>query len=406
MARSASCAIDAPVSPGGIRKGEQLTITGFLDNLTKRAEEHDPLRPAKRLFLVAMALCGLGFLIQISHAATTRSPEEFLGEVRSQLVFRMVAVVVLLVCFRVGPTRLRRFLPHLVVLVGGLLVGVYVEPFRAMTNGANRWFEIPFTGFRFQPSELARIVIVLWLADRCVRLGPLVFDLKRGVTPMLTLVCAFASLILFETDFGGAMIFLICALSTIWVGGVRLRPLGAWVFATCGGAIVAASLFVPHMRERIGIFLGQIENDQITRSLDALSSGAIVGAGYTHGAYRNAGVPYLESDYVFALVGEELGLVGMWLVLALELAFLWFALRMVLSIRDRFEALASFGLLVSVALQAMVHVQVVSGLAPPKGMTLPFLSDGGTSLIVTSLAVGLALGAARKTHNELYACNP
>jgi cell division protein FtsW len=301
---------------------------------------------------------------------------------------------------------LRPFLPHLVVLVCVLLTAVFVEPFRAVTNGANRWVELPFTGLRFQPSELARIVIVLWLADRCVRLGPLVFDLKRGVTPMLTLTCAFAFLILLETDFGGSMIFLIVALSTIWVGGVRLRPLGAWVFATCGGAIIAASLFVPHMRERIAIFLGQVENDQITRSLDALSSGAVVGTGFTHGAFRNAGVPYLESDYVFALVGEELGVMGMWLVLALELAFLWFALRMVLSIRDRFDALASFGLLISVALQAMVHVQVVSGLAPPKGMTLPFLSDGGTSLIVTSLAVGLALGAARRTHMELYACSP
>ena len=82
------------------------------------------------------------------------------------------------------------------------------------------------------------------------------------------------------------------------------------------------------------------------------------------------------------------------------------ALRVVLSLRERYEALASFGLLVSVSLQAMVHVQVVSGLAPPKGMTLPFLSDGGTSLVVSSLAVGLALGAARRTHEDLYSCNP
>ena len=120
----------------------------------------------------------------------------------------------------------------------------------------------------------------------------------------------------------------------------------------------------------------------------------------TFSGSRNAGVPYLESDYVFALVGEELGLVGMLLVLGLLVAFLWFGLRLVLSVRDRYEALVSFGLLVSVALQAMLHVQVVAGLAPPKGMTLPFISDGGTSLIVSSLAVGLALGAARRSSQE------
>ena len=128
----------------------------------------------------------------------------------------------------------------------------------------------------------------------------------------------------------------------------------------------------------------------------------------TFSASRNDGVPYLESDYVFGLVGEELGLLGMWLVLALLVAFLWFSLRLVLSVPDRYQALAAFGLLVSVGLQAMLHVQVVAGLAPPKGMTLPFVSDGGTSLIVSSLAVGLALGAARRstTQDPATPCNP
>ncbi|MEM7516012.1 MAG: FtsW/RodA/SpoVE family cell cycle protein, partial [Planctomycetota bacterium] len=107
------------------------------------------------------------------------------------------------------------------------------------------------------------------------------------------------------------------------------------------------------------------------------------------------GVPYLESDYVFALVGEELGLAGMLFVLGLVAGFVWFAGKLTLAIRDRYCALCAFGLLVAVAFQAMLHVQVVTGLAPPKGMPLPFISDGGTALITSSLAVGLALGAAR-----------
>jgi cell division protein FtsW len=112
-------------------------------------------------------------------------------------------------------------------------------------------------------------------------------------------------------------------------------------------------------------------------------------------------VPYLDSDYVFAQVGEELGLAGLLLVLGLYAFFLWSALRLVLSISDRYAALAAFGLLVSVSLQAMLHVQIVSGLAPPKGMTLPLVSDGGTSLLVSCLAVGLALGAVRSRPQRL-----
>jgi cell division protein FtsW len=402
MARSSTLAGLSGASP----REKQLTITGFLDGLARRAEMHDPLHPATRLFLVVLALIGLGFLVQVSHAATTRSEPEFLREVLAQAAFRMAAVGVMLVAFRFGPSLLRVFIPHLVVASGLLLVLVFLEPFRAARNGACRWVELSELGipFSFQPSELARIVIVVWIADRCVKLGSLVYDLRRGILPMLVLALLFFAVILIETDLGGSMLFLICALSTMWVGGARLLPVGASLVAIGGGAITAASIFVPYIRDRIAMWFGQMENGQVSLTLDALSSGGVFGAGYTRGAFRNDGVPYLESDYVFALIGEELGWIGTALVLALWIAFLWFSLRLVLSLRERFEALASFGLLLSVGLQAMVHVQVVSGLAPPKGMTLPFLSDGGTSLVVSALSVGMALGASRKTHKELFPC--
>ena len=382
----------------------QLTIAGFLDNLARKAEVRDPLRPATRLFLVVLALSGLGLLLQISHAATTRSVAGFADEVRSQVTFRLIGIAVMLIAFRIGPAGLRRFVPHLLVAGLLLLVAVFVEPFAAMRNGAHRWVEIG--GLSFQPSELVRIALVLWVADRCVRLGHRVHDIRRGVMPMLALSIALFLLVLIETDLGGSMLLLICALSTMWVGGARLLPVGTALVTIGGGAIVAAGAFVPYMRDRLAMWIGNVHNDQVAHTIDALASGHLFGAGFVQGAFRNDGVPHLESDYVLALVGEELGLIGMWLVVALFCAFLWFSLRLVLSLRGRFEALASFGLLVSVGLQAMVHAQVVSGLAPPKGMTLPFLSDGGTSLIVSSLAVGLALGAARSNHKELFPCNP
>jgi cell division protein FtsW len=397
----------AAKDPSGKGGGEQLTITGFLDNLARKAEVHDPMRPATRLFVVVLALSLLGFLIQAAFVATTHTPEEFLGELRGQALLRVLSVGVMLLAFRLGPSGLRRVLPHLVVISAVLLVLVFIEPFRAARNGAFRWVEFPLGArLTFQPSELARIVVVLWVADRCVKLGRRVHDLRRGVLPMLMLSLVFFLLVLVETDLGGSMLLLICALSTMWVGGARMLPVGASLVAIGGGAITAAGLFVPYMRNRIAMWFGQVDNGQVAGTLKALASGDLFGAGYGQGAFRNDGVPYLESDYVFALVGEELGVLGMWTVLACWLAFLWFALRLVLSLRERYEALATFGLLLSVALQAMVHVQVVSGLAPPKGMTLPFLSDGGTSLIVSSFAVGLALGAARKTHEELYPCTP
>lgn len=375
----------------------------LLNALTASAQRAEPATAARRLFLVTLALMGLGFLVQVSHAATTHSAPEFWALLRSQAGFRLGALAVLLGAYGLGPQRLRRFLPHLVVLLGLSLIAVYLPLFSDLRNGSRRWLDLGPLGvpIKFQPSELARVVIVLWVADRCVRLGQGVEHFRRGVLPMLLVVFSFFLLILFEKDLGGSLLFLLCALSTIWVGGAKMRAVGSALLATFTIAAFAAYRFVPYMRSRIDMFMGRVQNDQVSDTLDALSSGGLGGAGYGQGLFRNNGVPYLESDYVFALVGEELGLLGMWLVLALLVGFLWFSVRLVLSLRGGFNSLASFGLLLAVSLQAMLHVQVVSGLAPPKGMTLPFLSHGGTSLIVSALAVGLALGAAKNTQENL-----
>ena len=175
---------------------------------------------------------------------------------------------------------------------------------------------------------------------------------------------------------------------------------------TAGALLFGASMF-GYVRERIAVWLGDSTNDQVRRAIEAMASGDLFGVGFTHGGWRNSGLQYMQSDYVFALIGEEFGFFGLVLVVGLFLAFAWFAARLCLSIRDRFGALVAFGLLASIAFQAMLHVQVVTGLAPPKGMNLPFVSDGGSSLIASALAVGLSLGAARTSfsHPESTPCS-
>jgi len=385
----------APAQAGVVvPKERQLSLLERLDSLTQRVETPDPTKPAMALFWCVLALMGVGLLLQLNHSATTQSPDVFWAGMWSQLGFRVAAVCALLFGIRLGPTRLRRYIPALTVVVLIALVLVYVPGFAASKNGSRRWVALPFINFSFQPSELARIVMILWVADRCIRLKQDVQDLKKGVWPMLRFGLVAFLLILCETDLGGALLFLACFLATMWVGGARPIHVYGPLFGVGGIAFLIVVTFVGYIRQRIEMWLGSSLNDQVVRSGEAIASGDFLGVGLGHGLFRNARVPYLESDYVFALTGEELGLFGMLLVLGLFLAFLWFALRYVLSIRERYDALCAFGLLLSVGLQAMVHAQVVTGLAPPKGMPLPFLSHGGTSLVVSSLAVGLALGAA------------
>ena len=373
----------------------QLTLVERLDSFAKRVEAPDPTRPAIALFLVVLALSGVGLLMQANHAATTLPEESFPSQLQGQIAFRIAALGALLLGFRLGPNGLRRWIPSLCVLTGIALVLVYVPGFSDSRNGAHRWMKLPLLPFSFQPSELARIVMILWVADRCIRLGADVRDIRKGVMPMLAVGFVFFFLILAETDLGGSLLFLICFLGTLWAGGAQWTHVAGPLVGAGGTAILILITFVSYVRHRIAMWLGNASNHQVDHSAEAIASGDWFGVGLGQGLFRNARVPYLETDYVLALVGEELGLFGIWLVLGLLLAFVWFGLRFVLSIRGRYEALCAFGLLMSVGLQAMVHVQVVTRLAPPKGMPLPFLSHGGTALVVSSLAVGLALGAAR-----------
>lgn len=376
----------------------QITIFERLEDMTRRARLHDPVAPATAVFCCVLALSALGLLVQASHAATTLPPAEFASELRQQVLFRCAGLGVMLGAARLGPSGLRRYIPAMVVVMAFLLAAVFVEPFGIHKNGSNRWINLGVV--TFQPSELARIVLVLWIADRCVRLGPLVQDIRRGVAPMLAMGLFFFGLVAVETDLGGAILLLICILATMWVGGARPTHVFG-TFTTVGAAAaVVAFTAIPYMRKRVLMFLGHSHNQQVSDSFSAIASGDMFGLGLAQGPSRNHSVPYLESDFVFAQIGEEFGFFGMALVLALLAAFLWYGLRLVLSIRDRYDALATFGLLISTSVQAMLHVQVVAGLAPPKGMTLPFISHGGTSLIVSSLGVGLALGAARRWSRE------
>ncbi len=372
----------------------QLNLVEWLDGFARRAEEPDPTRPALGIFFVVLGLLGLGLVLQVNHAATTAPIEEFWRTFGDQLFFRIGALLALLVGFRVGPAGLRNLIPALMLISFLALIAVYVPGVADPRNGANRWVSV-LGLFSFQPSELARIVCVLWVADRCMLLGDEVRDLKKGVLPMLAVGFTFFFLILCETDLGGALLFLVCFLGTMWVGGAQPMHVAGPLVGIGGTAALVLITFVTYIRNRVAMFLGHASNHQVDHSADALASGDLFGVGLGQGQFRNARVPYLETDYVLALVGEELGLVGVWAVLALLLCFAWFSLRFVLSIKDRYCALAAFGLLLSFALQSMVHVQVVTRLAPPKGMPLPFLSHGGTALLVSSFAIGLALGAAR-----------
>lgn len=353
-----------------------------------------PAGPRNALLYTTLALLAFGMLIQLSHASTTLPAAEFSSAMGEQLMFRLAGAGILLAGMFVGPRGIERLIPAATVLCIAALVLVFVPGFEQPINGAHRWIRVFGRGPSIQPSEVARVVFVLWVARRCAMLDGDLRSLRRGFIPTLLVGLLAGGLIFREPDLGGALLFLLCFGLTLFVGGARKQHV-ALVAAVGVGLMLVAFATFSHVSERFAVWTGGSTNSQVTRASEAMASGGLSGVGFGQGGFRNAGLQYTQTDYALALVGQEFGLWGLLLVVGLFSAFVWFSLRLVLSVRDRFAALAAFGLTLSVALQAMVHLQVVTQLAPPKGMALPFLSDGGSSLLASCLAAGLALGAAR-----------
>ena len=365
----------------------------FIDALARRASDADPRRVARALLGVVVALLALGFLLQVGHASTTVAPERFSAAISEQVGFRAGALGVLLLAWGVGPLVFRYGIPLAALLSCVGLALVYVPGIGDPINGARRWIRL--AGVSLQPSEFARVLVVLWVARRCHQLGGRVENARGGYLPMLLFGLAVTAAIVMEPDLGGALLFLACFVCTLWVGGARPQHVAGSMVTVLIGTLLLMSTVLVHARERIAVWVGDSTNTQVERSVEALGSGQLLGMGFTHGGWRQSGLQYHQTDYALSLVGEEFGLVGVLLVIALFIAFALLSLTYVRGITDRFRALAAFGLLLSVALQAMLHIQVTTGLAPPKGLNLPFISDGGSSLLASCLAVGLALSASR-----------
>ena len=372
----------------------QLSIFARIGTAAAPRPAASPREPARAIFGLTIGMIALGLVMQVSHAATTMPLDAFREEVVNLVVMRGLAVLVLLGAWWVGLARLRPFVPALAVIGLLLLLLVFVPGFAVAINGSRRWIQIPGLPFTIQPSEIARVLAILWLARRCVDLGDRVSGL-RGYVPTVLAGMVVALLIIIEPDVGSTLLFGVAWMATMWVGGFEGRHLAVSAVGGVSLVVLGAASVLGYVRDRLSVWLGEASNDQVARAAEAMASGGFFGQGFGQGGFRNAGLQYMQTDYVCSLVGEELGLFGVLVLVGLWAAFVWNGLRLVRTVKDRFAALAAFGLTVGVATQAMIHLAVVTQLSPPKGMALPLISDGGSALMSTCLAIGLILGASR-----------
>jgi cell division protein FtsW len=347
------------------------------------------------LVLVTLGLVAFGLVMVYSatSAPAALARTDPMSYLKKQGVYALIGVALMMAAARFDYRRLRLLAPGLVLT--SLFLCLAVLAIGTRVNGARRWIALgPAT---FQPSELAKLALAVWgAAYLCRRPAPQ--TLKQLWRPIGMLLALFCALVLLEPDLGTAIAIVVVLAGILLISGTPLPTLGA-------GASIAVALgliaiwFEPYRRARIFSFLDPWKDPQgagfqTVQALIGLGSGGLVGTGLGQGVTKINYLPEAHTDMIMAVIGEELGLLGVTAVIAAYAAFAYAGLRVALACKDPFGKRLAAGLVALVCGQAVINLAAVLGLAPLTGIPLPFISYGGSSLVVALLSVGILLNIA------------
>jgi cell division protein FtsW len=352
------------------------------------------------MFAIAAGLALFGTMMVYSASAMiahreTQGASQFTYFYK-QLGFTVAGILVMLAMSQID---YRRFEKPVVVygILGLTVMGLMAVFFFPEINGARRW--IRAGAFSIQPSELAKIALPIFLAYFLVRNQEKVGDLKTVVLPCLGVLGFLAFLIVLEPDLGTTIVLCVIFGAVYFSAGAKLAHF-AVVAASAVAAACALVLFAPWRMERVMAFMDPFKHSddagyQVVQSLYAIGSGGVFGEGFAKGQQKLFYLPYPYSDFIFSVVGEELGLIGTMAVVAAFGLFLWRGARASLNATDRFGMLLGIGITTGIVVQALFNISVVISILPAKGIPLPFISYGGSSVLVTLAAAGILLSISR-----------
>ena len=356
------------------------------------------LYPDTWLFAATIGLALFG-VVMVYSASAVLAQSEHHGSfyyVIKQAIWTSIGLVAMLIAMQVDYHRLRdrRVVYGLLTLTVFMLLAVFAFP---AINGARRW--IKFQGFSVQPSEISKLALAIFLAYFLEkRLGE-EREFWRTFIPCGVVTAVLAGLIVVEPDFGTSMMLTVTFVIVIYTAGARLSHLA---MAAAPAFVIAAGLliFVPWRMARLVSFWDpwadpQKSGFQVVQSLIAVGSGGTNGLGFAQGKQKMMFLPFAHSDFIFAVIGEELGLLGTLTVLSAFALFLWRGIRISFMAPDRFGRLLAIGIVTGIVAQALFNMSVVLSMVPTKGIPLPFISYGGSSLVPTLAAVGILLNISQ-----------
>ena len=359
------------------------------------------LKPADgtlALILALLMMCGLLTLFSATYYKAVDQGDALL-EVKKQLIGVGLGAFLMFLTSRIPYSFWQKPRVVMLALTGSfaLLVLVLIPGIGVYVNGSRRWLNI--AGLSFQPSELAKIASVMYLASTLSFRLKQVERLWTGILPLLAVPAAMFLLILQQPNLSTAGSIMIVAILMMLLAGAKWKHLS--LMGLAGLAVGFAYAWVePYRRERLLSFRNPFaqmsdEGYQLSQSLIAIGSGGLFGRGLGQGRQKFSYLPYPESDFIFAIIGEDFGLFGCCVVILLFVAFAVAGMRIALNCQDRYGCLLAAGITAMISVQAFINIGVVVGILPTTGLPLPFFSAGGTSISLLMAAVGILFNISR-----------
>lgn len=362
-------------------------------------------KDARLLFIVTYFLVGIGIVMIYSSSAVLAhdwhdNAQYFLVR---QIFYVLIGTIFFFIAASLPLKFYKQYARAFILLALFLLMTVYVPVIGHSAGGARRWIHFGFV--QFQPVEFAKLACCIYVADYLSRK---IVWIQRGdpvvFVPPMVLLGAVCLLTLLEPDLGSVAFIVMMTSIVFFVGGIRLRyVVGA--LAVFLPALYFLIIRVPYRLSRLEAYLNPWEDPQgsgfqIIQSFLAFASGGIQGVGLGQSTQKLFYLPSSHNDFILAVIGEEMGLIGIMVVIALYVTFFICCIRMAMKTQQPFEKLLITSVMLLIVLQAVIHMMVATGLVPTKGLPLPFVSYGGSSIVINLLAVGILMALDRnKSHH-------
>ena len=315
-----------------------------------------------------------------------------------QLIFLIIGIIIMILVSKVDYKVYLKKSNKILFICIILLILVLIPGIGKVRNGSRSWFGIG--SFGIQPSEAAKLSLIILTSKYLTNSNKFIKDIKKGVIPILLVLFLVFGLIMLQPDFGTGMIIVVSIIALLYIAGVNIKFfIGLGLIGIVG--IILLIIVAPYRMDRITSFIDPWKDPlgtgfQIIQSLYAIGPGGLLGQGFLNSRQKHFYLPEPQTDFIFSIISEEFGIAGVLIVSSLFIFILYCGMKIALNSKDSFGKYLAFGMTFQMLIQTLMNLMVVIGLIPVTGVTLPFLSYGGSSLLISMVSIGIILNISKQ----------